>query len=820
MNIPNKPALTLLLAALLASPSKGAEALAAPATAAQPQEELFTVASISFSGLQALKEEDLKGSLPLKEGQRIPIPGPELSGAMQYLWNLGYFSDITIERQDLGGRRIALKFRVGELPVLDAVAFRGNKKIKTEELEKTATLPLTKTVTEQELVTAANKIEKLYAGKGYLTAGAEFKLQKSEKTNHVTALFTISEGKKVSIEKITFHGNKAFDQGKLRGVLKETHQNSWWRRIFGSPKLDRDKLQEDKDLLVEFYRNNGYRDARILRHEVSYTKNNKGLLLDLYLYEGPEYHIRNITWTGNSKDFATTEILNATFAIKKGDLYNAKRIQERLNYSEDNTDVSSLYLDRGYLAYRAKLQEQVVQPDSIDLLINIEEGGQFQLDRIGIKGNTKTKDHVIRRELHTVPGDMFSRKNVVRSVRELNMLNYFNPETLQPDIDPHPETSTVDLTYNVEEKQTDTFNASVGYSDAGFTGGLGVTFNNFSLEDIFKAEAYKPIPHGDGQKLGFQWQFGSDEYRTLSLNFTEPWAFDTPTSVGFSAFTSHRSYDYTDDGEYNPKPVDQYGTTLSVGKRLSWPDDYFSVNWRLKYLHSEGEFLTFIDSSAPQTSDEYSVTQTITRNSIDNPIYPRNGSKNWISAQLAGGILPGTVDFYKFTGSSSWYVPLNRKFVLNLSTQHGYLGTFSSSDYIPYTEYFYMGGSGMSSLPTVALRGYDDRSLGTKLGDDSTSELYGGKIYSKFTTEVRYPLTLSSSASVYALVFAEAGDIWMNGSEVDFSSLKKSAGLGLRLFLPIIGQVGIDYGYGFDKPHLDADKTGWNFLFSFGTGME
>ncbi|KZK73618.1 MAG: outer membrane protein assembly factor BamA [Pelodictyon luteolum] len=820
MNIPQKPAFFLLLAALLLSPTGEAGAATPQKTAAAPQNELYTLDSISFSGLQALKEEDIKGSLPLKEGQRIAIPGAELSTAMQYLWNLGYFSDIRIEQNDLGGRRIALKFVVGELPVLEGVTFRGNKKIKTEELEKTAALPVGKTVTEQELVTAANKIEKIYAGKGYLAAGAEFKLQSSKKKNHVNAVFTITEGRKVSIDKITFHGNKAFDQGKLRSVFKETHQNSWWRKIFGSPKLDRDKLQEDQDLLVEFYRNNGYRDARILRHDVAYTKNNKGLLLDIYILEGPKYFIRNITWTGNSKDFATTDILNTTFAIKKGDVYNAKRIQERLNYSEDNTDVSSLYLDRGYLSFRAKLQEQIVQPDSVDLLINIEEGGQFQLSSISIKGNTKTKDHVIRRELYTVPGDMFSRKNVVRSIRELNMLNYFNPETLTPDIDPNPENSTVDLTYNVEEKQTDTFNASVGYSDAGFTGALGVTFNNFSLEDIFNAEAYKPIPHGDGQKLGFQWQFGSDEYRTISLNFTEPWAFDTPTSVGFSAFTSHRSYDYTTNDVYDPQPIDQYGTTVSIGKRLTWPDDYFSINWRLKYLHSEGSFLSFIDDTAPEQADEFSITQTISRNSIDNPIYPRHGSKSSLSAQLAGGVLPGTVDFYKFTGSSSWYIPLDRKFVLNLSTQHGYLSTFDDKDYIPYTEYFYMGGSGMSSLPTVALRGYDDRSLGTQFGTDPNSDLYGGKIYSKFTSEIRYPLTLSSSASVYALLFAEAGNLWMSTSDVDLSKLKKSAGVGLRLYLPIIGQVGLDYGYGFDAPRSGEDKQGWNFLFSFGTGME
>jgi len=820
-----KHIIPFLLAAVIAIggtvPAPRATASAAP-VAQSPEAGTTTVVSISIKGLQTLDQGELKASLPIKEGDTVRIPGPELSGTMQYLWNLGHFSDISLDTARPGANRTSLTFTVVELPILDNITFKGNKKVKVAELEKTAALITGKTLTQQELVTAANKIEKLYATKGYLTAGAEFKLQKTSRTNHYQAIFTISEGPKVSIDKITFHGNTAFDQGKLRGVLKETSQNSWWRSIFGSPKLDRDKLAEDKNLLVEFYRNNGYRDARVLRDEVSYTKNKKGLYLDIYLSEGPKYSIRTVTWIGNTKDFATTETLNTTFAIQKGDLYNAKKIEERLNYSQDNTDVSSLYLDRGYLSFRAKLEERVVKPDSVDLTVYLTEGEQYQLNSINIKGNTKTKDHVIRRELHTVPGDMFSRKNVVRSIRELNMLNYFNPETLTPDVNPNEKDNTVDLTYNVEEKQTDTFNASVGYSGIGFTGALGVTFNNFSLKDIFKSEAYKPIPHGDGQKLSFQWQFGDDDYSTLAVSVTEPWAFGTPTSVGFSAFTSHRSYDYTDDGNDNPDTIDQYGATLSVGKRLTWPDDYFSINWKLKFLHSEGGFLSFVDdTNAPEQADEISITQTISRNSIDNPIYPRRGSNNSISAQLAGGVLPGTVDFYKFTGSSSWFIPVTKKFVWNLSTQHGYMSTFNDDDYVPYTEYFYMGGSGMSSLQTVPLRGYDDRSLGTQIGSADTSELYGGTVYSKFTTELRYPLTLSSSASVYALTFLEAGGLWENSSDVNFSDLKKSAGVGMRLYLPIIGQVGIDYGYGFDAIAKEPEKSkqGWVFLFSFGTSF-
>jgi len=781
----------------------------------------WVVREISFSGLKSLKESDLLKSLPIKSSDKITVPGPELPGTLQYLWNLQYFSDIKVEKTELGNGAVSLKFIVTELPVLDEFDFEGNRKFDTKELRKTASLKTGHRVSGQDLLNAVTRIEKHYAEKGFLSAGAEYKLTDIGE-NKVKAHFTIHEGSKVVIEKIRFHGNKAFKESKLRSEFKETSQNSWWRKIFGQPKLNNDKFTEDKNLLVEFYRNNGYRDARVLRDSISYTPDKKGMFLDIFVDEGPKYTIRNIVWLGNTKEFATTENLNTTFAIRKGDIYNAKKINERLNFSQDHSDVSSIYLDRGYLSFRAKIEEQVVQPNQVDLIVTLTEGEPYTFTNINIKGNTKTKDHVIRRELYTLPGETFSRKNVVRSIRELSMLNYFDPEAITPDIQPDPENNTVDLTYNVSEKQTDTFNASVGYSGStGMTGALGLTFNNFSLGDIFNSEAYKPLPHGDGQKLGFQWQFGSYNYRTLSMSISDPWAFGTPTSVGFTVFKTHTSYDYTNNDVIDPKQIDQYGANLSIGRRLTWPDDYFAISWKVQYLHTKGGFVSFIEESgAPDKADEYSITQTISRNSIDNPIYPRNGSKNVLTAQLTGGPLPGSINFYKITANSSWYMPLRKNLVLNVSTQHGYLSPFNKKDYIPYTDYFYMGGSGMSTLPTVPLRGYPDRSLGNLFANESN--LYGGKVYSKFTSEIRFPLSLSPSASIYALTFAEAGGLWESASSVRYSDLKKSAGVGIRLFLPIIGQIGIDYGYGFDPVLSEPTKKkqGWNFLFSFGQSLD
>jgi len=794
----------------------------APAAKAPAQDgRTLNVREITFSGLKTLTAADLLKSLPIKAADRISIPGPELPATLQYLWNLKYFSDIKVEKTELGGGAISLKFIVSELPVLDDIDFEGNRKFDAKELRKTVALKTGRRVSGQDLLSATSRIEKQYAEKGFLSSSVEYKLIELP-DNKVKAHIIVHEGSKVVIEKIRFHGNKAFSESKLRSQLKETSQNSWWRKIFGQPKLNAEKFAEDKNLLVEFYRDNGYRDARVLRDEISYTPDKKGLYLDIYVDEGPKYTVRDVVWLGNTKEFATTETLNTTFAISKGDIYSAKRINERLNFSSEHNDVSSLYLDRGYLSFRAKLEEQVVQPNQVDLIISLTEGEPYTLNNISIKGNTKTKDHVIRRELYTLPGETFSRKNVVRGIRELSMMNYFDPESITPDIQPDPQNNTVDLTYNVNEKQTDTFNAAVGYSaSTGMTGALGLTFNNFSLGDIFKGDAYKPLPHGDGQKLGFQWQFGSYNYRTLSLSFSDPWAFGTPTSLGVTAFKTHSSYDYTNDNIDNPKQIDQYGATLNIGRRLTWPDDYFSVGWKIQYLHTKGGFVSFItESGAPEQADEYSISQTISRNSIDNPIYPRHGSKNTVMAQLAGGPLPGSINFYKFTAGSSWFFPLKKNLVLNLSTHHGYLSPFNKNDYIPYTDYFYMGGSGMSTLPTIPLRGYPDRSVGQLFANETN--LYGGKAYSKFTAEIRYPLSLSGAASIYALTFAEAGGLWGSASAINYGELKKSAGLGLRLYLPIIGQIGIDYGYGFDAVASDPSKKrqGWNFLFSFGQSLD
>ena len=778
----------------------------APSTANAPKK--ITVLGITVDGLTTIAEKDILTRFSIKKGDEIRIPGgTEVSDAIKRLWKQNLFSDVQVEIDKETADGIYLRLILKEYPVLTEVVYQGNDEYDAEDLDQETNLIKGSPATPQSIEAARQKLLSFYEEEGYLRARVQTEI-KATANNYATVYFTIEENSRVIIEQITFHGNNAFDDDELRGVLDETKQNNFWRTIFGRPVLDRKKFEQDIDLLVDFYREKGYRDVQFLKDSVSYSSSKEDLYLDIFISEGPKYVIRNITWEGNTKPFATEDILTERFGFKKGDTYNKKRLEERLNFSQDGDDISSLYLDKGYLAFRPFMEESVVEGDSVDLNIYLNEGEQFRIRRVEIAGNTKTKDHVIRRELYTRPGDLFSRERIVRSVRQLAQLNYFDQERINPDVKPNPKTSEVDLTYELIEKQTDTFNASAGYSAAiGMTGSLGLTFNNFSIQDVFKGDAWSPIPHGDGQQLTFNWQFGNYSYRNLSIGFTEPWAFGTPTSIGVNL------YDITQD--YGSK-IQQTGISLTVGRRLRWPDDYFSISWTVRYQRNIGGFINFISTDdEPNDATEVSLSQTIRRNSFDNPIYPRRGSNFSLTSQVSGGPLPGSVNFYKFIGQNAWHTQIAGDLVFRVSNDYGYIARFDDTDYIPYINFFYMGGSGISSLPTIQMRGYDDRSIGVL---EPSTDLYTGRIYTKFGSELRYPLTLNPSASVYMLAFAEAGNLWDKPTNVNFNNLKRSVGFGIRVFLPIIGLIGLDYGYGFDPiPEFpDRLNQGWNFQFVFG----
>jgi outer membrane protein insertion porin family len=764
----------------------------------------YRVLGVRVQGLTTLEERDVLARFPIEVGKTLTVPGPELSDAIKRLWRQRLFSDIKVEIEQQTFEGVFLVVVVREYPVLAEIIFEGNRTFSNEDLLKKVQLVRGATLTDQALESALQRLKRFYEEEGYLLTDIRYEV-KENASGRATVYFYIQESSYVTIERITWKGNKAFDNWSLNWYLEETKENNWWRNIFGRPRFDRKKFEEDKQKIINnVYRANGYRDARIISDSVYYSEDRTKLFIDITISEGPRYVIRNVKFEGNT--VYPSELLEAVFGIKKGDVYNQKKIEERLRFSQEGGDISSLYLDRGYLAMRPDLEETVVAGDSVDLRIYISEGNPFRIRRVNIKGNTKTKDHVIRRELYTIPGDLFSRENIIRSIRQLAQLNYFDSEKINPDVQPLLQTEEVDITYELIEKQTDTFNASAGFSALlGFTGAIGFTFNNFSLQDITRGDAYTPLPHGDGQRLDLQWQFGRFNFNVLSLSFSEPWAFGTPTTLGFSIFDQRQNFGFE---------FQQTGASLTIGRRLTWPDDYFRIDYTLRYQLNRGGFIQI--ANQPTVADEFSIIQVISRNSLDNPIFARRGSDVSLTAQISGGpFLPGSVDFYKFIFKNQWFTPIVGNLVFMFNSEFGYLGRFSESDFVFPQNFFFMGGSGISFIPTIPLRGYLDQSIGNF---EPGLNIPTGNVYTKFTAEIRYPISLNPQATVFALLFAEGGNVWRRFGDVNLADLKRSAGIGLRLFLPIIGLVGLDYGFGFDPviSRPGQANQGWNFIFTFG----
>jgi len=764
----------------------------------------YRVLGVRVQGLTTLEERDVLARFPIEVGKTLTVPGPELSDAIKRLWRQRLFSDIKVEIEQQTFEGVFLVVVVREYPVLAEIIFEGNRTFSNEDLLKKVQLVRGATLTDQALESALQRLKRFYEEEGYLLTDIRYEV-KENASGRATVYFYIQESSYVTIERITWKGNKAFDNWSLNWYLEETKENNWWRNIFGRPRFDRKKFEEDKQKIINnVYRANGYRDARIISDSVYYSEDRTKLFIDITISEGPRYVIRNVKFEGNT--VYPSELLEAVFGIKKGDVYNQKKIEERLRFSQEGGDISSLYLDRGYLAMRLDLEETVVAGDSVDLRIYISEGNPFRIRRVNIKGNTKTKDHVIRRELYTIPGDLFSRENIIRSIRQLAQLNYFDSEKINPDVQPLLQTEEVDITYELIEKQTDTFNASAGFSALlGFTGAIGFTFNNFSLQDITRGDAYTPLPHGDGQRLDLQWQFGRFNFNVLSLSFSEPWAFGTPTTLGFSIFDQRQNFGFE---------FQQTGASLTIGRRLTWPDDYFRIDYTLRYQLNRGGFIQI--ANQPTVADEFSIIQVISRNSLDNPIFARRGSDVSLTAQISGGpFLPGSVDFYKFIFKNQWFTPIVGNLVFMFNSEFGYLGRFSESDFVFPQNFFFMGGSGISFIPTIPLRGYLDQSIGNF---EPGLNIPTGNVYTKFTAEIRYPISLNPQATVFALLFAEGGNVWRRFGDVNLADLKRSAGIGLRLFLPIIGLVGLDYGFGFDPviSRPGQANQGWNFIFTFG----
>jgi outer membrane protein insertion porin family len=710
------------------------------------------------------------------------ITGDDIQTAVKQLWKLNLFSDVQIVEDEVVADGVYVMIKVAEYPRLERLEIKGNRKLKGEDL--TALLQLTEgqVVRPFDLVRLENRLRSKYTEMGYLLAEIEMQQFTSEETSRQVVEVNIREGKKVKVRRVEFIGNSAFSDNKLRGRIK-TRKKSFFRS--GEYKLE--KIEEDKDRLITYYQSHGYRDIEIVRDSVSYTENKKGIHLAFFVNEGPVYSYGNVTWNGNL--LFKTEALESRLRIKTGETYDRSKFDVSL------ADIGSMYYDRGYIYASVVPAEKVRDGNIVDIEMQITEGSEFKVNQIFIEGNTKTKEKVVRRELVLYPGETFDVSKLRRSIREVTILNYFANVT--PDVVPIND-NQVDLYLNVEEKSTDQANVSAGYSQRDkFIGSVGFQMNNLM---------------GNGQQFAMDWNFGQI-YRSFSVSFTEPWFRNRRTLVGVSFFDTHRGGDYYGFDE------DIIGGSLRVGRRLKWPDDYFRLDYiyrldRTKYSHFSDSF----KADNPRELQEdvariaSSVSQIISRDSRDEPEFPTTGSVNSLRTELTGGPLGGDDQFLKGELSNRWFIPVIGKLVMVSETNMGVLEQLrNEQSVIPYFDYFFMGGSGLS-LGT-SLRGYDERDVGPQSG----SFAIGGKTLFKQSFELRYPIV--RNPTIFALTFTEAGNVWKSFEDTNPMDLRRSVGFGVRLFMPFIGMIGFDMGYGLDYPNSDGRGLyhgNWQQHFQFG----
>lgn len=759
------------------------------------QPVLYKIRDISVSGNKTYDAKTIVAYSGLRIGMEINIPSDETRDAINKLWAMGLFSDIKLYVEKKAGSEVFLKIEVEEMPRIESIDITGNDELSDEEIEVMIGLVKGEVVSEQKLKDIEYNLKKYYETEGY--SMAEISVDKLVSSgNEAKIRIKIKEGNEVTVQNIRFSGNKYISSSKLRKQM-ETSEKTWWKFWDGAT-LDNAVLEEDKKLIVNYYKENGYKDAEVTDVELKLSPDKEDVDLLVKVTEGPLFYINDIKFSGNK--LYPDSVLFERLDIKKGDRYNYTKLTTNLYGNESESDISSLYYDNGYLAYSADLDDnEIVNGNKVNLLITIEENRQFRLGLVSFEGNEKTKDKVIRRELYTIPGDYFNRSNLKRSLQQLNALNYFNPEKLGQDISLEND-STVNLKYIVSERSSDQFNASVGYSGSyGFTGALGLTFNNFEITE--------PLSGGGGQVLNFTWQFGEGgTYRTFNIGFTEPWLFDTPTSLGVNLYDTRQMYYYD---------VRETGVILNVGRRLKWPDDYFRGNWAVKYQSTD--VIDGGDYYQTGLKTQFSLSQTILRSSVFDPYFPLSGTKISNTTEIAGGpFLPGNMNFIKNEFSAELYTPVmrNTRLVMYSNFNFFFVNPFGTDKYLPPTELFYMGGNGLT-YNTIPLRGYDDRNIGPK---NASLNPTGGKVALKYTLELRYPLSLDP-IPIFVLAFAEAGNVWSNISKTDPFDLRRAVGFGVRLQLPAVGLIGFDFGYGFDRKIEDYEDPKWLFHFQFGRGF-
>ncbi len=799
----------------------------------------YEIAGLKVVGAEYSDDKAILSISGLKVGDRIAIPGVETRKAIKSLYKLRLFDQVQLQIEKTAGDLVFLEIVVNERPRYLTHNIKGIKKTASEEVNEEIAKYLVKggIVTEDMKASAINAIKSYYREKGFLDTEVSIVEAVDEtRKNTIRLTFDINKGEKVKIQDITFSGNTMVPSKKLRKQFEETKRK---KQIFANSKFDESLYEDDKKLLIAYYNTLGYRDARIVSDSI--WRNEEGqLMLHLDVHEGNQYYFRNITFKGNS--IYEDDALFQRLKIVKGDVYNEELLQTRLSFSEDGRDVSSLYMDNGYLFFQVDPVEVAIVGDSLDLELRIFEGPQATIDKVIIKGNDRTHEHVIRREIRTRPGDKFSRSDIIRSQREIVNLGYFNPETLGINPKVNPQRGTVDVEYTVEEKPSDQLELSAGWGGfgRGVIGTLGISFNNFSVRNIFKKETWSPLPQGDGQRLSIRAQTNGRFFQSYNASFTEPWlGGKKPNAFTFAAFHTKFAQGLT-FGDINPsRTFSITGLTMSLGTRLKFPDDNFitSTALNLQTINlNDWISSVFQDRNGNPITDgsfnNFSITQTIARTTVNNPLFPMEGSSFTLSGQftLPYSLFRKTdtqdlppaeqykwVEYHKWKFKAEWYTALIGKLTLKTEAKLGMVGAYSRDTGISPFERFQLGGDGLNNQQFGAFNGTDIVSMRGYEIDDIEANRIGGRqtatpIYSKYTVELRYPISLNPNSTIYVMAFGQAGNAWQDFDSYNPFDLKRSAGMGLRVFLPMFGMLGFDYGIGFDK----ANPVGDSFLAQYG----